>query len=215
MKFLAFLLSCAAVHASSTGIIGCFKIVSDTALATGTRRIVAVTGPVALETFQENFDVIKSLSELFKVKQEQVYDAVQKQQATLQAAQTQIKQLKKQMYKAFVPNWQKDIELVGNVPFLYLELDDASADDMKNICQDLSKEKPGFYLLLSKAPGRFTFFGFVSKESPAAVDLKKFAAFLQTTFNLKGGGNETFLQGGGTDVPKELKQQVSNWLEQQ
>ncbi|MBX9831242.1 alanine--tRNA ligase [Candidatus Babeliales bacterium] len=206
---------CGGTHASSTGIIGCFKIVSDTALATGTRRIVAITGPGAVEMFQQNFDFVKQLSELFKVKQEDVLDAVQKQQATLQATQTQVKQLKKQLYKAFIPVWHNDIEQVGKVPFLYLELDDASADDMRQICNDLSKDKPGFYFLVSKATGRFTFFGFVSKESPHKVDLKQFAQFLQTTFNLKGGGSDSFLQGGGTEVPKVLKQELINWLEGQ
>ncbi|MBY0353931.1 alanine--tRNA ligase [Candidatus Babeliales bacterium] len=206
---------CGGTHASSTGIIGCFKIVSDTALATGTRRIVAITGPGAVEMFQQTFDSVKQLSELFKVKQEDVLDAVQKQQATLQATQTQVKQLKKQLYKAFIPAWHNDIEQAGKVQFLYLELDDASADDMKQICTDLSKDKPGFYFLVSKATGRFTFFGYVSKECPHKIDLKQFAQFLQTTFNLKGGGSDSFLQGGGSEIPKVLKQELVNWLERQ
>ena len=56
---------CGGTHASSTGIIGCFKITSDIALAAGTRRMVAITGPEALKLFQQTFTTVKKLSEEF------------------------------------------------------------------------------------------------------------------------------------------------------
>ena len=58
----------------------CFKITSETALATGTRRIVAVSGPEAIKLFQSRFGIVKTLSEIYKAKPEEVLEAVTKQQ---------------------------------------------------------------------------------------------------------------------------------------
>lgn len=205
---------CGGTHATSTGIIGAFKIVSETALSTGVRRIVAITGPEAINTFRQNFSSVKKLSEKFKVKPEEVVLAVEKQQSQLQEALTQIKQLKKELYKAQIPLLENAINTVNSIPFLFTHLDDASNDDMKFICTSLSDKKAGFYFMISTQPGsnRFSFFAFVSPTITTQVNLKDFSAFLAQNHGLKGGGSGTQLQGGGENLPKNLNQSILDWL---
>ena len=206
---------CGGTHASSTGIIGAFKIVSETALSTGVRRIVAITGPEAINTFRQSFSFVKSLSEKFKVKPEEVIAAVEKQQNNLQEALTQVKQLKKELFKAQIPLLENAINNVNGIPFLFKHLNDAANDDMKFLCTSLSDKKAGFYFMVSTQPvsNRFSFFAFVSPTVTDQINLKDFSAFLAQNHGLKGGGSGTQLQGGGENLPTHLHQSIIDWLQ--
>jgi alanyl-tRNA synthetase len=203
---------CGGTHAHNTGIIGAFKITSDTALSTGVRRLFAVTGPEALKLFQQSFSSTKKLSEEFKVKQDAVVSAVAKLQENYSHALTQIKQLKKQLIKSQLPDWKLEMKNIGSVPFLYRELDDVQGDELKGIATELEKIAPGFYCLVTKLDNRFGFFAYVAKQYEAQIDLKKFAEFLKVTWNLKGGGSSKQIQGGGQQLPEQFAEKVAQWL---
>lgn len=197
---------CGGTHASSTGIIGCLKIISETALSTGVRRIVAVTGPQALKTFQRSFTLVKTLSEQYKVKPEEVLDAIHATQADLQQARKTIKQLNQRYYQCMIPTWLQEITTSTKVPFLYLELDECSADDLKSIATTLAQHKPGLYFMLSKqGQNRFIMMTYLSKECSAQIQLTELASWLQQHHHIKSGGSATLLQGGGTNIPTQLK----------
>lgn len=197
---------CGGTHASSTGIIGCLKIISETALSTGVRRIVAVTGPQALKTFQRSFTLVKTLSEQYKVKPEEVLDAIHATQADLQQARKTIKQLNQRYYQCMIPTWLQEITTSTKVPFLYLEIDECSADDLKSIATTLAQHKPGLYFMLSKqGQNRFIMMTYLSKECSAQIQLTELASWLQQHHHIKSGGSATLLQGGGTNIPTQLK----------
>jgi alanyl-tRNA synthetase len=211
---------CGGTHASSTGIIGCFKIISETALSTGTRRITGVTGPEAIKLFQQTFTTVKKLGEDFKVKFEDAYNAVCKLQEHYQEAQSEIKQLRKQLIKTQIVEWQNKIVVVGKIPFIYLEIEDLPAQEMKSICIDLEKHKPGLYFIFNKAKetdsssdsGNFAFMAYQSKKSEHKVSLKALSELLKSKFNIRGGGSEEMIQGGGQGKPQNLEQEIIAWI---
>ncbi len=221
---------CGGTHATSTGTIGCFKIISETALATGTRRVTGVSGLQAIKLFQNSFSMIKCLCEQFKAKPEKVFDAVCKQQESYQEALSAVKRLKRQLTHARIGQWAEQItpinlseeackiagESVSSIPFLYLVLEDSSSDDMRSICQELERVKPGFYVLINKsqdkANKRFAFMGYVSKQYANILNLKEFSLFLKENFGIKGGGSPLFIQGGGTELCPKLNEEIVRWV---
>ena len=203
---------CGGTHVKNTGEIGCVKIISEVSLATGTRRLTAVSGPKAVELFQNNYETVKALCEQFKIKPEQVVDVVQKQAEQYRAALIEIKQLKKLAWKSQVGQWQADVKTVGSVPFLFLSFEGMGNDDLKQMCMEIEKKSPGFYFLISKNDERTNFLGFVSKSIEKSVDLKKLSATLKETCNLRGGGKPTLIQGGGVDVTCDIEKVVVSWL---
>jgi alanyl-tRNA synthetase len=205
---------CGGTHASSTGVIGCFKIISETALSTGTRRIQAVTGPQAVNLFQQTFGLAKKLSESFKVKFEEICDATERLQEHYQDALSQIKQLNKKLVQHQLPAWEAKIQEIGKFPFLYLELEDISTQDLRPLCIDLEKRKPGFYFIINKSKGdnKFGFFAFQSQKSSFKVNLKALSEFLKEKFDLRGGGNNEAIQGGGQALPNNFEQILVGWI---
>jgi alanyl-tRNA synthetase len=205
---------CGGTHVERTGIIGCFKITGEAALSSGTRRITGVTGPEAIKLFQNTFATVKKISEDFKVKVEDAYVAVQKLNANYQESLNAIKQLKKQISKAQIPTWQQQMQLIGTLPFLYLEFDDAGGDELKNIAQELEKAKPGFYFLVSKESetGRCNFIGYLAKGFEKELNLKTIAQNLKDSCDWRGGGSGNLIQGGGTQLPQDLQAKILGWI---
>ncbi len=205
---------CGGTHAASTGIIGCFKIISETALSTGVRRITGVTGPEAIKLFQQSFTTVKKLSENFKTKFEEVYDAINKLQERYLESQNQIKQMRKQLMKSQITEWQNKITSVGKVPFIYLEIEDLPNQEMKSICTDFEKHKPGVYVILNKTSNsdNFALIAYQSKKSEHKISLKALAELLKNKFNIRSGGNEEFIQGGGQGHLQNLEQEIINLI---
>ena len=207
---------CGGTHVNSTGDIGLFKIESDVALSSGVRRITGLTGPKALESFQNSFNIVKTLVEKFKVKPEQVLAAVEKQSENIDNLNSQIKQLKKQILKTQIPTWQNQVKHVGKIPFLFLELQDFDNSQLKEICESIEVKSPAFYFIInmsSKTPDQISYFGFVSKNFAQEINLKDFAKnILQVKFDLKGGGSPSLIQGGGKKPESNIEQEIIKWL---
>jgi len=211
---------CGGTHARSTGEIGAFKIIEESALGTGIRRITAVTGSEAVKLFQTSFGTVKALGELFSVKLGQVRDAVLKQQEACSQSQKTIKQLRKKLLQTKIPGWQSEVEKVGKIPFLFLSLDLSECDDLRSICVEIEKKSPGFYFILAQDSDSARFVGYVSKSfklengrNSSDVDLKKLGQILKDSCGLRGGGSSSFIQGGGPKIKaKEVKETVEAWL---
>ena len=200
---------CGGTHAPATGIIGAFKITSEAALSAGVRRIVAVTGPKAVELFRQSFDTVKKLGEQFKVKPHEVLGAVERVQAQLRDVQGELKGLKKQLWKSSIPKWASEVAKVGSVPLLYLELDGVGNDELRSIAGEIEKSTPGLYVLVSKTGDRVSFVAHLSKG--VEVDMKAFGTFLKDECGLRGGGSKTLIQGGGS-YAKGLGEKIKGWV---
>ena len=219
-KFQDFLLNFAGEHmhqAPELSVV--LRLSSETALSTGTRRITGVTGPEAIKLFQQTFTTVKKLGEDFKVKFEDAYNAVCKLQEHYQEAQSEIKQLRKQLIKTQILEWQNKIAVVGKIPFIYLEIEDLPGQEMKSICVDLEKHKPGLYFIFNKTKeqmsgnsGNFAFMAYQSKKAEHKVNLKALSELLKNKFNIRGGGNEEMIQGGGQGKPQNLEQEIVDWV---
>ena len=203
---------CGGTHVHATGDIGTFKITESTALSAGHRRIVAVTGPGAINLFQETFNIVKTLGHEYKVKREDVLDGVGKQKEQLRVVQQEIKHLKSQLIHAQIPVWVESIDCSGTVPFLFIEIADSTAEDLRTIAAALEQNKPGFYFIMSSVQSRVIFYAVVSQDFAHIIDIKHFAHWL-ATHGLRGGGAKNSIQGGGEQYDPQLGVAIKKWLD--
>jgi len=199
---------CGGTHVNRIGDIGAFKIIEVGALSAGNRRIVALTGPKAIELFQQNFNDVKKLSQEFKVKPEEVVVTIERQQALLKDAQNQLAKIKKQLWLSNVDIWLKTITDVKSVPFLSLVLNDFDGNDLREIAHELNKKQPGLYILVSNHGDKSSFICSLANQYANQISLKDLGTKLAAEFGLRGGGKDNLIQGGGPKVAKDFSNKV-------
>lgn len=205
---------CGGTHVPSTGVIGAFKIIQETALAAGHRRIFAVTGPKAIHLFQEMFNTVTNMSQLFKVKHEQVLDAVEKLHHQHKELQKELKAAQNRLVLAQLPHLLAQAKVVNGIPYVFALFDDVQPDTLKEAITHAT-QKPGFYFFGSTLQDKVAFIAAVSGELAHRVNLKTFAPWLKEHAQLQGGGNATMVQGGGATFNKQLKDMIEQWISKQ
>ncbi len=209
---------CGGTHVHATGDIGTFKITESVALSAGHRRIFAVTGPGAIDLFQETFNAVKALSQEYKVKREEILEAINKQKEQLKSAQHEIKQLRQQFIAHQIPLMLQSVERINNIPFLCIYDAGISAEDMRTMVSLLEQKQPGFYFVYTIVDKYMVdqgvlFYTAVSPEFAQAVDMKQFGAWLQTQ-GLRGGGSKNSIQGGGEKFNPQLGAAIKQWIQE-
>ncbi len=188
---------CGGTHVRATGDIGIFKITEETGLAAGQRRIVAITGYKALAEFQQDFGIVKKLSQDFKIKTDQIISSVQNLQQKIKEHQREISLMRAGMIRFQIPQWLKNIEMVGAIPTLVLDTTGYTLEDMRLICQELQKQKAGFYFLIAHHENKSIFMASIDKIFADEVSFTDLKSWLVQEYNFVGGGNNLTIQGGG------------------
>ena len=204
---------CGGTHVKATGDIGVFKITEISALSAGHRRITAVTGPRALELFQETFEITRALSQEYKVPREKVLDTFAKQKDEYKKTQAQIKLLKKQLHQQLVPELSGKAQTIHDSNFLYHAIADADVQELKEIAGQLAQKKPGFYFLHSMLDGKQIFVAYTT-PSLKDLDLKKIATNLKDVYDIRSGGSGNFLQGSATQFESSLQDNLKKWIKE-
>jgi alanyl-tRNA synthetase len=206
---------CGGTHVSRTGDIGIFKIIEISSPAAGHRRIVAVTGPKALEYYQLLYGLTKQLSHTFSVRPEEIVTMILKQKDELRTAQKKIGVLQKTIWQTQIPHWRSRMVQCGSVPVLCLLLKEFLPDDIREIIQTLSSGRSGGYFVGSSIDGHMSFAIRISSEYRLLLDTKRLATWLQEHYDLKGGGKPGELQGSGPVVGTSFEHAWYQWVREQ
>jgi alanyl-tRNA synthetase len=128
---------CGGTHVGNTAEIGLFKIVSETGVAAGIRRIEAVAGPAVLEYLNVRDQVVRDLSDRFKAKPEELPDRVTGLQNELKSTQKQLEQLKAELAIAKSDALLSEAQAIGEVKVLVAQLEGVDADALKVVAERL------------------------------------------------------------------------------
>lgn len=203
---------CCGTHVRATGDIGIFKITELKAISAGNRRIVAVTGAQAVQLFESVFDELKNISTELKVSPEQLMTTIQEHRQELKSAQLALKAAKKELLAGKFPQWIGMVETVNNIPHLLIHENNLSHEDLKEIGEQLTKKKPGFYFLMSTIEGKENFVGIISREFANTLNLKNLAAWLKEKHQFNGGGSPVLIQGTAPKFDAKFPDVLKQWI---
>ena len=203
---------CCGTHLKSTGEVGVFKIIEESALAAGQRRLVAITGINALEIFQQNFNNIKKISQELKSKSEDIFASVQDCLEKNKSLSAELKKIKKDSWKQQIPEWINRSEIINNISFSFLELQEFEPSSFKDIAKSLQQKKSGLYFLFQNNGERSNFLLSIGKELSAVIDLKSIKNLLSSECGLRGGGSNGLVQGGGKKLDESCKKTIKEYL---
>ncbi|MCX5924213.1 MAG: alanine--tRNA ligase [Candidatus Dependentiae bacterium] len=205
---------CGGTHVRATGDIGLFKITEEIALAAGQRRMVAVTGYGALQQFQQDFSLVKKLCQDFKTKPQQLFTTVEELSNKIKEQQKEIAVFKSAAIKNQIPAWLQNVEMIGDLAFAIIDAKGYGIDEMRTIAQELQKQKPGLYVLLSVQDGKSSFVAMVDKKFADRVVFADLKPWLAKEFGMQGGGNNLALQGGGPVIDiSQFAKKLTGWLQ--
>ncbi|MEL6763422.1 MAG: DHHA1 domain-containing protein, partial [Cyanobacteria bacterium J06607_6] len=214
---------CGGTHVGNTAEIGLFKIISETGVASGIRRIEAVAGPAVLDYLKVREAVVKDLSDRFKVKPEAVPERITSLQAELKSAQKELETLKSELAVVKSDQLVDQAETVGAVKILVAEMAGVAPEALKTAAERLLQKLGEGAVVLGSVPeaGKVSL---VAAFSPAVIEHKlqagKFIGAIAKLCGGGGGGRPNLAQAGGRDATKlpealqTAKQQLLETLSQ-
>jgi len=208
---------CGGTHVQRTGDIGLFKIVAETGVAAGVRRVEAMTGDAALAYVQTMQAQLDTAAATLKVSPDQIASRIA---ATLE----QIKGLEKELGSLkgkFASNQASELadraRDVQGIKVLATQLDGADAKALRDTLDQLkSKLKSAAIVLASVDGNKVQLAAGVTADATAKIKAGELVNFVAQQVGGKGGGRADMAMAGGTD-PKNLAQalsQVVRWVQE-
>ncbi len=191
---------CGGTHVRRTGDIGLFKIVSESGVAAGIRRVEAVCGPVALAWLQAQEETLRQVAERLRVQPSEVA-------ARLAQIQEQVRALEKELarYKAKLAAAQGEdladlAREVAGIKVLATHVEGADAKALRELADKLRDRLRSCALVLASArDGRVTLIAAVTPDLTGRVHAGELVNFVATQVGGRGGGRPDMAQAGGND----------------
>jgi alanyl-tRNA synthetase len=197
---------CGGTHVSNTAEIGVFKIISEAGISSGVRRIEAVSGPAILDYLNVRDNVVKDLSERFKVKPEEIPDRITILQTELKNAQKEVEKISGQLAIAKSDSLLETVESVGKYKYLVAKMEGVDAESLKTAAERLQQKigsNAAVVLGSSLEEGKVSLVAAFGKEiNQKGVQAGKFIGAVAKMCGGGGGGRPNLAQAGGRDASK-------------
>jgi len=194
---------CGGTHVASTGEIGQLRIVSETGVAAGVRRIEAITGEKAYQQARQNENTILQAAELLGTSSEKVIDRLTQRLDEIRRLQKDMKRLRERQMTGPTTDFATQPLKVGGsiIHVLYAKLDDYSSDDLKAMADRFQRMNEPTHVLLSNELGMM-----ISTSSESAINMGVHSGILVKKmaewFGGGGGGKPSFAQGKAKDLSR-------------
>jgi len=190
---------CGGCHTSRTGNIGLFKIISEESIASGIRRIEAVSGKSALEFVQKNIENLDSIAQKLKVPMSEVKERIEQMSLQSKEKDKQIEQLTLECQMAAAEKALSNIKLIGDIKTLFQEVD--KDVDLKSQSSVLQKNMKSGVILLSKSIDneKISVILSITKDLTKVLNAGQLIKELSPLIAGRGGGSPNVAQCGGTN----------------
>lgn len=190
---------CGGTHVERTGDIGLFRIVSETGIAAGVRRVEAVTYKKALEIGFMNDATLNTLVETLKTDRPHIVTRVDEALDEVKQLRKEVAKLKSQLVFANRESIINNAMELSGVKVIIEKLDGADNRSLRELCDNLQASTHGATLLLSEVDGRVALVASVAKELTKTFKAGDFLNAAAAEVGGKGGGRPDSANGGGTE----------------
>ncbi len=197
---------CGGTHVRATGDIGSFKIVSDESIASGVRRIRAITGFDAFERFREDERLIDKSLSFLKTQRDQLPSAIEKLQEELKRVRRENDELKMKIATGAIGNASSngdEAREISGVKVIAKTVEGLDKGGMRHLSDTLlAKMKSGVVVLGRAEDDKVSFIVRVSDDLTDKIKAGRIVQEIAPIVSGRGGGKPDMAEGGGTDASK-------------
>ena len=194
---------CGGTHVKLTGDIGVFKITNESGVASGVRRVEAITADTAFQWLTMHIEKMDKLALLLKCSPDQVYSKIEQLQAKNKSVEKELSVVKQKMLSGGSNDLSSKAIKIADVNVLVQRIDGV---DLKNlrIAIDQLKDKLGTAVVVlgSIDEGKVNLAVGVSKDIVSRIRAGDLIHSIATVVGGKGGGRPDFAQAGGSEQDK-------------
>jgi alanyl-tRNA synthetase len=194
---------CGGTHISATGDIGLFRIVSEGGIASGVKRIEAVTGGTAYEKVHSEYESLAEIRSILKAPANEELAKVKKLLEKNRELEKEIISLKEKMVRGSDSSGEEDIQKMGNTSLLIKNLESTDAKTLRTYIDNAkNKLKSGIVVVGSVADGKVAMAAGVTKDLTHRFHAGNIIKEIATIVGGSGGGRSDMAQAGGTHTDK-------------
>ena len=209
---------CGGVHVDRVGDIGFFKIVAETGIASGVRRIEALTGQAAVDWVEAKDKQLDGLAQLLKSSRDEVNGKVEQLILKLKAHEKELAKLKGKMASQAGSDLSSQAQDIGGVKVLTAHLEGADNNTLRDTLDQLKNKLGTAAIVLASNNGeKVTLIAGVTKDLTAKVKAGDLVNIAAAEVGGKGGGRPDMAQAGGSNpaaIPQALEA-AKSWLQEQ
>lgn len=201
---------CGGIHVKATGDIGLLKITSESGIASGVRRIEAVTGATALALVQDQQSTLQTVASLFKTDAKNVLDKVQLQNANIKNLEKELNALKQKLASQQGSDLLSKVQKIKEQNVLVANLPGVEAKALRGMLDEL-KQKLSSGIIVLGVPGenKVNLIAGVTPDLVGQVKAGELINFVASQVGGKGGGRPDMAQAGGSQ-PENLENALSS-----
>ncbi len=207
---------CGGTHVKRAGDIGLFKIVNETGIASGIRRIEAITGSTALSWVEADEAQLKRIAQLVKGKRDDVETKVARVIRRVKELERELEQLKGQLASRRGGDLVSEAVDVNGVKVLAVCLDDVDPKALRELLDQLKNKLGSAIIVLATAgDAKVSLVAGVTSDCTSRVKAGELVNYVATQVGGKGGGRPDMAQAGGNN-PQALAGALSSvyeWVE--
>ncbi len=194
---------CGGTHVNRTGDIGLFKIISEASVASGVRRIEAVTGEGSLAQVKQKEDTLKEISQLLKSSETELTAKIHSLVDELKMKERELSSLKSKLAGSLVDEVLATKKDVKGVQLLVARTDELDPEGMRQLIDTLkAKLGSGVIVLGNGKPDQIAFIAGVTKDLIGKVKAGDIVKEVAKITGGGGGGRPDLAQAGGKDASK-------------
>lgn len=192
---------CGGTHASRTGDIGLFKILSEQGTASGVRRIEATTGQEALVYLERLEDLVDSSASLLKANHTNFVDKIANLLQQNKKLEREVSSLNMKLASGSGPDSDDEIKEVKGIRYLVKQVEGASAKTLPDVLDRMKNRlKSGVVVLGTVSDNKVALIAGVTKDLTDQLNAGDLVNFVALQLGGKGGGRADMARAGGTDV---------------
>ncbi len=209
---------CGGTHVERSGDIGCFKIISETGVASGVRRIEAVTGKASLDWIIARDKALSTISGLVKSSTEKAAEKVQQLIDKNKQLEKELDRLKSKLASSAGGELSSQAIDVNGLKVLAIKLDDVDPKALRDMVDQLKNKLGSAAIVLATVKdNKVSLIAGVTKDYVKQIKAGDLVNSVALKVGGKGGGRPDMAQAGGTDPSglDDALKHVPDWVQEQ